>query len=117
MMSGIDGYDLCNLIKGKRRKVMEGLRVLQMTTLPSLLILMNCNFEFGIYWTRQEKIRLHHKRQLTSPHETINPKTEENEFLQQLYTVIEENINDNSLSVEKNLPAKWLVSIEPSTGD
>jgi AraC-like DNA-binding protein len=49
----------------------------------------------------QHKLRLHHNGQLTNPKETIDGKKEPNELLKQIYQVIEENIDDSSLSVEK----------------
>lgn len=117
MMPEMNGYDLCRHIKNNAKtnhitfliltakaahdSVIEGLTCSADDYITKPFHLDELQLRIRNILNHQEKIRVHHYAQLTNPAESIGPKMEENEFLQQVYGVIEENIDDSSLSVEK----------------
>lgn len=125
MMPEMNGYELCRHIKSgvktshiafviltakaSHDSVMEGLLHSADDYITKPFHIDELGLRIRNILDHQEKIRLHHNVQLTNPHGPGIPKAEENEFLQQLYTVIDENIDDSSLSVEK-LAGKMAVS-------
>ena len=117
MMPEMDGYELCRLIKSGAKtshiafiiltakashdSVIEGLMRSADDYLTKPFHVDELRLRIRNILNHQEKIRAYHNVQFTLPELPINTKTEENKFLKQLYTVIDENIDDVALSVEK----------------
>jgi signal transduction histidine kinase/DNA-binding response OmpR family regulator len=117
MMPKMDGYELCRLIKSNVKtshiafiiltakashdSVIEGLMCSADDYITKPFHMDELQLRIRNILDHQEKIRQHHIAQLTNPKEPINLQTEEDCFLKQLYTIIEEHIDDSSLNVEK----------------
>ncbi len=126
MMPEMDGYDLCKLIKSNAKtshiafiiltakashdSVIEGLMLSANDYLTKPFHVDELLLRIRNILSHQEKLRAYHNAQLTIPDVAINHQTQENIFLQQLYSFIEENIDDVGLSVEK-LATKMNVSV------
>ena len=132
MMPEMDGYELCRLIKGDVKtshiafilltakashdSVIEGLMRSGYDYITKPFHIDELQLRVHNILNHLERIRQHHYAQLTNPKEPIDLKTEENGFLKQLYTIIEENIDDSSLSIEK-LAREMAVSHRTLTGN
>jgi signal transduction histidine kinase/CheY-like chemotaxis protein/AraC-like DNA-binding protein/ligand-binding sensor domain-containing protein len=117
MMPEMDGYELCRLIKSDIKtshiafiiltakashdSVIEGLMHSADDYITKPFHIDELQLRVRNILDHQEKIRQHHHAQLTNPKEPIDLQTEEDGFLKQLYIIIEENIDDSSLNVEK----------------
>jgi DNA-binding response OmpR family regulator len=117
MMPEMDGYEFCRLIKSDIKtshiafviltakashdSVIEGLMHSADDYITKPFHIDELQLRIRNILDHQEKIRQHRNAQLTNPKEHIDLQTEEDCFLKQLYTVIEEHIDDSSLNVEK----------------
>jgi signal transduction histidine kinase/ligand-binding sensor domain-containing protein/AraC-like DNA-binding protein len=125
MMPKMDGYELCKHIKQGEKtnhitfiilsaktshdSVIEGFRSYADEYITKPFYVDELLLRIHNILHHQEKLRAHHHRQLTNPNESIDPAREPNQLLKQLYKVIDDHIDDSSLSVEK-LAGKIAVS-------
>jgi DNA-binding response OmpR family regulator/two-component sensor histidine kinase len=125
MMPEMDGYSLCNEIKSNTAtdhiaviiltaktahdSVIEGLTSGADDYITKPFHFDELQLRIHNILQRQEKLRLFFRAQLNNPDAAINVSETENPFITTLYSIIDEHLDDTTLSVEK-LATKAAVS-------
>ena len=117
MMPGKDGYTLCREIKSAiqtdhiavilltakaaHESVIEGLSAGADDYLTKPFHLDELELRINNILKRQEKLRLFFQQQLSNPNTGIQETEIPNDFIKQLYEILDEYLDDSSFNVEK----------------
>jgi len=125
MMPEMDGYAFCREIKSRvqtdhigvilltakaaQESVIEGLQVGADDYITKPFHFDELELRIRNILDRQEKLRLFFKNQLSNPDASLDKSQVQNDFITQLYSIIDEHLDDSNLNVEK-LATKAAVS-------